>query len=216
MEVKGRGHTAPRPRLSFHQLFIFSPVSVWAQGIKGSFSRVFVVVLFVCCCLLLFFSSFLTVSNQLRVCPLLVLRHDVHSFHSRRFRGDLITLVERGCQGVSLSSLALIPVCFRVFGAVGQDRKLDVGCLGSRRSKRREKSERCQILSDSAKTKQSHKPKHHSDTPPSPPLPFHPASPQSDTLNLPTSLHAPASPRQQLAVRHRHARRHTHGLTRQK
>lgn len=104
--------------------------------------------------------------------------------------------MKRGYQLVSLFPLMLFFFC--VFGA-GQDGGEGRGGVGKVKTYR--KSQRCQILSDSAK-KQNNRTNSAAASPVSgphdlhlhPPPPLHPAFQQSNTLNLPLFLHAPASP----------------------
>lgn len=155
----------------FYQLFFLSSVT---KRVGTGNQRVILRgdLLLFCLCFSFFF-LFLTVNfvkqaTELRICFLSVFPHDVNSFHSYRFCGELWLIhVKRGCQGVSLSSLTLFSVC--VLEPLGGTGWLDVGV---REVKAERKHERCQILSDSA-TKQT-TPQQHSITPPSAPRDLQP------------------------------------------
>lgn len=128
---------------------------------KGSSSGVFVVLFLFCS---FFFLLFLTVNKQTAKF-LFILPHDVDSFHSYHFCGELITLInscEEGVPGcVAVMSLALV-LCF--FWFFFWSRAGWLGGAGGGKVEAERKSERCQILSDSATTKWPHK--QHRSTPP--------------------------------------------------
>lgn len=230
LEVKGRGHMAPDIAF-FHQLFV--SLQCWCiqrgghRKSKGHFPGFLLFCSSSLSFFCYFFFNFLTVNFvkqaiQLHICFLLVLPHDVNSFHSYHVCGELITLIdscEEGMSGcITVFSRAFLCVCvFVFFGAVGAGQ--DGGLL---RSKQRERvsSAKFYLTQRKQNNHTSRTAQQHLSLPPLPPtphdlqptknqpphpLPLHPAFQQSDTLNLPLFLHAPTSPCQQLAVRHRHA-----------
>lgn len=132
--VKGRGHMAPDPAF-FHWLLFLSSVGVTKR--VGTGNQRVILRGFCCCfvCVLCFFLIFAVNFVKLHICFLLALPHNVNSFHSVESLSLWLTHVKRGCQGVSLSSLVLICVCF--LEPLGRAGWWDVGGLG--RSKRRER-----------------------------------------------------------------------------
>lgn len=147
LEVKGRGHMAPDIAF-FHQLFV--SLQCWCiqrgghRKSKGHFPGFLLFCSSSLSFFCYFFFNFLTVNFvkqaiQLHICFLLVLPHDVNSFHSYHVCGELITLIdscEEGMSGcITVFSRAFLCVCvFVFFGAVGAGQ--DGGLL---RSKQRER-----------------------------------------------------------------------------
>ncbi len=206
---------APDPAFSTSCFFSFQCWCNQTGGqrkLKGSPGFLFVLFVFSSC----FFLSFPTVNfvkQAVKLCIcFLFLPHDVNSFHSSYFCGELIDSCEEGMSGCITVFSRFICVCF--LEPSPRAGRWDNGGLGRSKQTEREgaakfypsqqKQNKCRgqraqqrSLSLTPMTSDPQKP------PIRPSLPS-PAFQQSHTLNLPSFLHAPASPRQQLTVRHAH------------
>lgn len=230
LEVKRRGHMASVPAF-FPPTVVLSSVTKWVGTGNQRVWSVGILLSFRFCppppqtfssFVKFFFLLFLTLNfvKQATICSVFlfyVYVLDVTSFHSYRFCGEPGGYLMGSCGRGSPGCITVIVSCLFVFVFRSFDAGQGGGMPGEGDGNANAGGERERALPNSSSLSRNKKQPHRPNTtaaglslptnpPATPPSPLlHLYFQQSHTLNPPLFLHAPASPRQHLAVLHCHA-----------